>query len=416
MKRRSCSGEERSSSSVRRRTGPRRPAAPSPSRRRRPAAAAARPGTAPRASPRCARPARRPRPRRSDSPSRSPRKRSASPAAKRRSSVRTSSTSPRMRARASDGSAGSRREASRTWCEAGSRASTQSSACVRRRARPPTRCRSSSTSVSGGRRRQRVEQRDQHAGAQVGVRRLGGVQRLVEPAHELAQRGQHRRPQPRPAVVVVELHPRHPLAARRPLRQQRRLAEPRGRGDVDDPRAAGRDRVEQPRALDVLVARAAADGTSSAGTPQSLPSRPASSPARAARRQSPGGRITRGDFRPGDVRSPQPRWTVSAHDRRRTDRPPRTEPAAHDARSEMLEDYSPPLRPHDVPQVELVRRRQHRARRDRLPRRLRDRRLAGGHLRVHQRAVRDPAGGDGDLPDVVPDRVLLAPSTRSTWT
>ena len=60
-----------------------------------------------------------------------------------------------------------------------------------------------------------------------------------------------------------------------------------------------------------------------------------------------------------------------------------------------------------LPPLELLRRRQHRARRDRLPRGLRDRRFARGHVRLHQRAVRDPARGVGDLPHVVPDRLLL---------
>ena len=121
MKRRSCSGEERSSSSV---SAPNRSApeswsstsaTSSPNRRRSAARYSAAGQPSVRASSAAASPGA------SASPSRSPRKRSASPAAKRRSSVRTSSTSPRIRARARPGSGSSRREAISTWCEAGSR-------------------------------------------------------------------------------------------------------------------------------------------------------------------------------------------------------------------------------------------------------------------------------------------------------
>ena len=109
-----------------------------------------------------------------------------------------------------------------------------------------------------GRAGERVEQRDQDAAAQVRIGRLGGIEGGIEAGSEdVAQRGQHGGPQARAAVVGVQRHPCDALglgAALAALGEQRALSVARRGGDDDDPRAAGIDRVEQQRALDVLVA------------------------------------------------------------------------------------------------------------------------------------------------------------------
>ena len=78
-----------------------------------------------------------------------------------------------------------------------------------------------------------------------------------------------------------------------------------------------------------------------------------------------------------------------------------------DARSEMLEDYSLRYAPHSYrkwTEFQVA----NTAGRHRLPRRLRDRRVARRDVRLHERLLGDPARRDRDLPDIVSDRLLLS--------
>ena len=201
MKRRSCSGEERSSSSVSAPKGRRRRAARSPSPRSSPSRSrsAARYSAAGQPSVRASSAADLTRRERR---ARAARRGSAPPRRRRSAGRRYGRRAPRraIRARASAGSVQVRREAISTWCEAGSRGRAPSRALVVS-APSATRCRSSSTRVSGGAAASTSSSAISTLGAQVGVRRFRARRALAMTVDQL------------PSAVSTAAHRRGPWSS-----------------------------------------------------------------------------------------------------------------------------------------------------------------------------------------------------------